>query len=111
MWQFDIALRDRGLERQPRLPAATRTGESHETGPVQDAFDALELFGTPDERGALPRKICASLCRRTQRRMDRIEALDHQLEDRFGFVEVLGVNIGAGVLEGLVLRALGREAG
>jgi putative tricarboxylic transport membrane protein len=28
----------------------------------------------------------------------------------FGFVEVLGVNIGAGVLEGLVLRALGREA-
>jgi len=27
----------------------------------------------------------------------------------FGFVEVLGVNIGAGVLEGLVLRALGRE--
>jgi putative tricarboxylic transport membrane protein len=28
----------------------------------------------------------------------------------FGFVEVLGVNIGAGVLEGLVLQALGREA-
>ena len=28
----------------------------------------------------------------------------------FGFVEVLGVNIGAGVLEGLLLRALGREA-
>ena len=27
----------------------------------------------------------------------------------FGFVEVLGVNIGAGVLEGLVLQALGRE--
>lgn len=27
----------------------------------------------------------------------------------FGFVEVLGVNIGAGVLEGLILRALGRE--
>ena len=27
----------------------------------------------------------------------------------FGFVELLGVNIGAGVLEGLVLRALGRE--
>jgi putative tricarboxylic transport membrane protein len=27
----------------------------------------------------------------------------------FGFVEVLGVNIGAGLLEGLVLRALGRE--
>ncbi|HYZ32387.1 MAG TPA: tripartite tricarboxylate transporter TctB family protein [Crenalkalicoccus sp.] len=27
----------------------------------------------------------------------------------FGFVEVLGVNIGAGVLEGLVLRALGQE--
>lgn len=27
----------------------------------------------------------------------------------FGFVEVLGVNIGAGVLEGLLLRALGRE--
>jgi putative tricarboxylic transport membrane protein len=28
----------------------------------------------------------------------------------FLFVELLGVNIGAGVLEGLVLRALGREA-
>ena len=28
----------------------------------------------------------------------------------FGFVEVLGVNIGAGVLEGLVLQVLGREA-
>ena len=28
----------------------------------------------------------------------------------FLFVEALGVNIGAGVLEGLVLRALGREA-
>lgn len=28
----------------------------------------------------------------------------------FGFVEVLGVNIGAGLLEGLVLRALGLEA-
>jgi putative tricarboxylic transport membrane protein len=27
----------------------------------------------------------------------------------FGFVEVLGVNIGAGVLEGLILRALGQE--
>lgn len=28
----------------------------------------------------------------------------------FGFVEVLGVNIGAGVLEGALLRALGRDA-
>ena len=28
----------------------------------------------------------------------------------FGFVEVLGVNIGAGLLEGLVLRALGMDA-
>jgi putative tricarboxylic transport membrane protein len=28
----------------------------------------------------------------------------------FGFVAVLGVNIGAGLLEGLVLQALGREA-
>jgi putative tricarboxylic transport membrane protein len=29
----------------------------------------------------------------------------------FGFVEALGVNIGAGLLEGLILRALGREVG
>jgi putative tricarboxylic transport membrane protein len=40
---------------------------------------------------------------------DLVLALVLTLVVWFGFVEVLGVNIGAGVLEGLVLRALGRE--
>jgi putative tricarboxylic transport membrane protein len=40
---------------------------------------------------------------------DLVIALVLTLAVWFGFVEVLGVNIGAGVLEGLVLRALGQE--
>lgn len=40
---------------------------------------------------------------------DLVLALVLTLAAWFGFVEGLGVNIGAGVLEGLVLRALGRE--
>ena len=41
---------------------------------------------------------------------DAAVALVLTLAAWFLFVEMLGVNIGAGVLEGLVLRALGREA-
>lgn len=41
---------------------------------------------------------------------DLLLALVLTLSAWFLFVEALGVNIGAGVLEGLVLRALGREA-
>ncbi len=41
---------------------------------------------------------------------DAALALVLTLATWFLFVELLGVNIGAGVLEGLVLRALGREA-
>ena len=40
---------------------------------------------------------------------DAALALALTLATWFLFVELLGVNIGAGVLEGLVLRALGRE--
>jgi putative tricarboxylic transport membrane protein len=40
---------------------------------------------------------------------DLVLALVLTLAVWFGFVQVLGVNIGAGVLEGLVLRALGKE--
>ena len=40
---------------------------------------------------------------------DGLVALALALLVWFGFVEVLGVNIGAGLLEGLVLRALGQE--
>ena len=40
----------------------------------------------------------------------RVVAYGWTLAAWFLFVEMLGVNIGAGVLEGLVLRALGREA-
>ena len=40
---------------------------------------------------------------------DLVLALVLTLVVWFGFVEVLGVNIGAGMLEGLVLRALGQE--
>jgi putative tricarboxylic transport membrane protein len=40
---------------------------------------------------------------------DAAVALALTLATWFLFVELLGVNIGAGVLEGLVLRALGRE--
>lgn len=40
---------------------------------------------------------------------DLLLALALSLVVWFGFVEVLGVNIGAGVLEGLILRALGQE--
>jgi putative tricarboxylic transport membrane protein len=40
---------------------------------------------------------------------DLVVALVLTLVVWFGFVEVLGVNIGAGVLEGLVLRALGQD--
>jgi len=40
---------------------------------------------------------------------DLVVALVLTLAVWFGFVEVLGVNIGAGVLEGLILRALGQE--
>ncbi|MDO9708713.1 tripartite tricarboxylate transporter TctB family protein [Paracraurococcus lichenis] len=40
---------------------------------------------------------------------DLVLALVLSLVVWFGFVEVLGVNIGAGVLEGLILRALGQE--
>lgn len=40
---------------------------------------------------------------------DLVLALVLTLLAWFGFVEGLGVNIGAGVLEGLVLRVLGRE--
>lgn len=42
---------------------------------------------------------------------DLVLALVLTLAVWFLFVEALGVNIGAGVLEGLVLRALGREPG
>ncbi|MDI3309444.1 MAG: tripartite tricarboxylate transporter TctB family protein [Acetobacteraceae bacterium] len=40
---------------------------------------------------------------------DLVVALVLTLAVWFGFVEVLGVNIGAGLLEGLILRALGQE--
>ncbi|MBV1796894.1 tripartite tricarboxylate transporter TctB family protein [Siccirubricoccus sp. G192] len=105
---------------------ALRGGWSHELEEMQDApptnWRALTLLGAGLVAnlaliGPLGFSVAATAqfvlvaaafgSRRFLR--DLVLALVLTLVVWFGFVEVLGVNIGAGVLEGLVLRALGRE--
>ncbi len=105
---------------------ALRGGWSHELGEMQDAPPAnrrafalllaglaanLALIGPFGFSLAATVQFVLVAAAFGSRRFfrDAALALALTLAAWFLFVELLGVNIGAGVLEGLVLRALGRE--